>query len=406
MATRQYIGARYVPKFFENPNGSYEWIEGISYEPLTIVKFAGNTFTSRKPVPSNIGTPNINTEYWVNTGTTTADVAAIQKEIDGINKTIFPINKKYVFVTDSYGNFKYNNKNYVQIMCECAGISSDRYTILTKGGLGFAPTEYRLLDYLQENENALDQSYTDMYIFLGANDIPFANTSNDIRTRIKEVMEYLHTTYPKMQVHLGFVSKNFKLQNYSKFFQTYKEYQECTKYGCEYMINTECIMNMLSDFTDDLIHPTEEAVKYIGETLGQWVIYGEGNVFREKPITISPVTDGVTIVQQGIKLRQINQMYYIVCNEQVYGMTFDYSLTNTTNVKFTLSDFCLNTNNVTGLPIFMISRKKGVSSYPICYNNTLNGNNGNVMQWSINLFHSQDVDQFNFIPSGMGCIFG
>ena len=44
---RQYIGARYVPKFFDN-NGSTEWVKGIGYEPLTIVTYLNNSFTSKK----------------------------------------------------------------------------------------------------------------------------------------------------------------------------------------------------------------------------------------------------------------------------------------------------------------------------------------------------------------------
>lgn len=39
---RQYIGARYVPKFFDDGKGSSEWISGLSYEPLTVVTHLGN----------------------------------------------------------------------------------------------------------------------------------------------------------------------------------------------------------------------------------------------------------------------------------------------------------------------------------------------------------------------------
>lgn len=66
MSTRQYIGARYVPKFFENPNGSAEWIKEKTYEGLTIVTHLGDSYTSRKNVPINIDISN--TDYWVLTG--------------------------------------------------------------------------------------------------------------------------------------------------------------------------------------------------------------------------------------------------------------------------------------------------------------------------------------------------
>lgn len=62
----QYVGARYVPKFFENPNGSAEWISGVPYEPLTIVTYLGNSYTSKIPVPAGINVTN--TQYWAATG--------------------------------------------------------------------------------------------------------------------------------------------------------------------------------------------------------------------------------------------------------------------------------------------------------------------------------------------------
>ena len=67
MSTRQFIGARYVPKFFDW-NGSAEWRTGVAYEALTIVTRNGNSYTSKIPVPSNIGAPESNPEYWVSTG--------------------------------------------------------------------------------------------------------------------------------------------------------------------------------------------------------------------------------------------------------------------------------------------------------------------------------------------------
>lgn len=83
---RQYIGARYVPKFFEGAGGSAEWVPGIAYEPLTIVTYLGNSFTSKVPVPSTVGTPNVNTEYWVNTGNYNEQIEEYRKEVANAGK--------------------------------------------------------------------------------------------------------------------------------------------------------------------------------------------------------------------------------------------------------------------------------------------------------------------------------
>ena len=87
MANRQYIGARYVPKVFNN-NGSSDWVSGIAYEPLTIVTLLGNSYTSVKPVPSTIGSPNLNPQYWANTGNYNAGMANLQNEIDALDDRV------------------------------------------------------------------------------------------------------------------------------------------------------------------------------------------------------------------------------------------------------------------------------------------------------------------------------
>ena len=80
MNTIQYIGARYVPKFFEGANGS-EWEPNISYEPLTIVTWLGSSWTSKKVVPPNIGAPNLNLEYWINTGNFNQQLESLQESV-------------------------------------------------------------------------------------------------------------------------------------------------------------------------------------------------------------------------------------------------------------------------------------------------------------------------------------
>lgn len=81
---RQYIGARYVPKFYESSLGTSAWEAGVIYEPLTIVTYNGNSYTSKKPVPSNIGNPSAHPEYWVATGVFNEQLAEIQQRLNDI----------------------------------------------------------------------------------------------------------------------------------------------------------------------------------------------------------------------------------------------------------------------------------------------------------------------------------
>ena len=80
MSTRQYIGARYVP-IFDGP-----WSNEKEYEPLTIVTYMGNSYTSRKTVP--VGTPTTNTEYWALTGNYNAQVEQYRQETAQLQTTV------------------------------------------------------------------------------------------------------------------------------------------------------------------------------------------------------------------------------------------------------------------------------------------------------------------------------
>ena len=82
MATTQYIGARYVP-LFANP---IEWDNTKEYEPLTIVIYKGNSYTSRQYVPAGV---EINNDaFWALTGNYNAQVEQYRKEVHDFSNRI------------------------------------------------------------------------------------------------------------------------------------------------------------------------------------------------------------------------------------------------------------------------------------------------------------------------------
>jgi hypothetical protein len=93
---RQYIGARYVPKFAD----PVEWDNLRNYEALTIVTYAGTSYTSKKPVP--VGTKLNNTDYWVETGNYNEQVEQYRKEVEIIKNEIVSIKNVYV-TPEMYG---------------------------------------------------------------------------------------------------------------------------------------------------------------------------------------------------------------------------------------------------------------------------------------------------------------
>lgn len=78
MATKEYIGARYVPLFAD----PVEWDKARSYEPLTIVSHAGNSYTSRQYVPADVEITD--ESYWALTGNYNAQVELYRKETTAV----------------------------------------------------------------------------------------------------------------------------------------------------------------------------------------------------------------------------------------------------------------------------------------------------------------------------------
>ena len=88
MAIRQYIGARYVPTYYENSQDptSSEWEPNVVYDPLTIVSLPNmHSYQSKKMVPANIGSPAQNPAYWYDQGYAQAYYQALQDQIDDMN---------------------------------------------------------------------------------------------------------------------------------------------------------------------------------------------------------------------------------------------------------------------------------------------------------------------------------
>lgn len=83
-----YIGARYVPKFSDTPGS--EWDNSIQYEPLTIVLYQGNSYTSKTFVP--VGVDIDNDTYWALTGNFNAQVESLRQQL--LNK--------YTYVTPEF----------------------------------------------------------------------------------------------------------------------------------------------------------------------------------------------------------------------------------------------------------------------------------------------------------------
>lgn len=138
MANLQYIGARYVPIIYKNPDdNSAEWKAGETYEALTIVLYNDDSYTSNKAVPATVGDPSSNPEFWTKTGNFNAALATLQNEVADVQNDI---NEVLDDVGSSIGNtvgllfgdptFVYNTVGWGYTMqAYCYNSDDDRYLV-------------------------------------------------------------------------------------------------------------------------------------------------------------------------------------------------------------------------------------------------------------------------------------
>lgn len=91
----QYVGARYVPLFANPP----QWTNDREYEPLTIVLYQGNSFTSMQFVPAGIDIGN--EEFWAQTGNYNAQIEQYRQEVKEYAKKVTEIENTQQSQTDS-----------------------------------------------------------------------------------------------------------------------------------------------------------------------------------------------------------------------------------------------------------------------------------------------------------------
>lgn len=258
---RQYIGARYVPQFFNNPDNSWNWMPGIQYEPLTIVKYADNSYTSKKLVPGTVGTPNLNPDYWALTGNTSGAVAALQEQVnalsiesDAMQSDITKIKskissmgpKKILWIGDSYtvgqgisSSFAYYVKNFVEG-------NGGLFNISAHGGAGFTVGAKTFLQLLEEAPIA---DYDEIYVQGFGNDSN--SSSNSIIAAIGTFASRCRQLYPATMITAVPLSKT--VENNININSVI--YQGCRQNNIKCALKLYPLFLLKSQVQDDLVHP-------------------------------------------------------------------------------------------------------------------------------------------------------
>lgn len=171
MSVRQYIGARYVTKVYENSldPSSAEWESGRAYEPLTLVTYLNSSYLSKKEVPASIGDPASNPIYWVVTGAYNGQIATLQSQV--------------TYLTEIVNSININTKNFWCIGDSFLGLSRnwgyfiDRWTDKTsfktfEGGAGFNKPGNNTGKTIPQliADAVVPDGITDVILYAGCND--------------------------------------------------------------------------------------------------------------------------------------------------------------------------------------------------------------------------------------------
>lgn len=259
MATLQYVGARYVPKLFDDGQGGMEWQPNTYYEPLTIVTYNNSSYTSRGPVSANVGNPAENGEHWAETGNYNAYIATIQEElqqeisdrIDAVSQS----KKRTIIVSgDSLGKgysvdsperkgwiywLKQLCPNFTIIETPYIGNDLMGFT----SGKGERPVNSFLsaLKNVALPANTKAEDITDVLIMGGTNDF-YNGIPSRIESEISAVCDYIRSTWPNAIFSLSvFASPIVCLGNNGSGISTgiSQYYHTVTKHGGRYIEGME-----------------------------------------------------------------------------------------------------------------------------------------------------------------------
>lgn len=325
MAIRQYIGARYVTKIYENSldPSSAEWEAGTTYEPLTLVTYNNGSYLSKKEVPGAIGDPASNPSYWVQTGAYNGQIASLQAQIDTINNTDLPALDAKIDTKE----LKQSERNYILIFDSYGGLGVSTIAaqacpggchVLNVGGAGFvaAGGGQTWLDALTAYVSGLSAddkaAVTDVMVFGGVND--FNETAADITTAMGQFDTYVKTNLINAKISLAPISWPIRQDstpvlyvstvcaNYSK---------NSTELGWDYAFGLSAFIHNDVLMESDGIHPTATGATALGHAVKDFILTG-----RIPELTTSNV-DATLAPATGIDSLTGSQFTTMITNNRV-----------------------------------------------------------------------------------------
>lgn len=329
---RQYIGARYVPKFSDKNGGV--WNNTYSYEALEIVKHGNDFYTSKKPVPT--GVEITNTEYWALTGDYNGAISTLNDKIDEIenelNKTKpFSSDCDVMFIGDSWG---------VGGLADAINLKMgfNHYYKSSYGGSGFVATgdspaidknfKKLFLDLCDTLTTQQKKNINYLIVAGGINDSDNAYISL-IPAAIQDFIDNAVIELPNAQIYI--MACNNMLHGTWTPYSYVNQYMSCQGYK-NAIISDLTFSELITEHSNNghLSAYSTIATAIISAIKG--VPFGQG--IAKKTVTVSYNTLGIT--DKEITFYQKNKNIYAYFQEWYFNGTFTF--TGLAQVVGTLSD--------------------------------------------------------------------
>lgn len=278
---KQYIGARYVPKF----DGA--WDNTKVYEPLTIVTYNDSSYTSKKVVPTGIDI--LNEEYWALTGILSGAIRNLQEQVNILDTRVEGIENHiddiYVLIGDSYlegFNGSFDPETFIDSYGDYLRMYLNKtedidFFIEAEGASGFCAqghAGHTWIDLLNSVFARIPAEYRDKHIKLivcgGCNDISY--TIEQLKSAIESFVYRANELFDDIEILIGCIGtyrKGTEVNNqYNLERKVLRAYADCDNLkNVRYLTNAETILHRNSLMQADLYHPNADGHKTLAKGL-------------------------------------------------------------------------------------------------------------------------------------------
>lgn len=357
--TRQYIGARYMPKFC----GEYD--NTTAYEALSVVdNGSGTTYVCSKPTPPN--TPLTDRDYWQPYGSSSGAILDLQNQIDTIRDTTIPslessLEKDISKTVCGYAGDDIKNKHIILMGDSylrgtvCTGLNPDTYSHNIEDGWGYKVTQ--LLDMDSDHIEAIGiggasfalsggthwqdtiQSYVstqdpddiNMIVLIGGANDRYENR-DDILSGISSFFTNARAKYPNATICIGFCGNKLTSESIQGLKTAFMAYHDgCIMNHGVFLADLENIMQDASLLSLDDLHPTAGGYTQLARQIANVIRGGGVDYYHSYALTLTSKLANATITASAIAGISNN-----VHTIQIDDLRFD--VTGAPNMRFGPSD--------------------------------------------------------------------